>query len=119
MRLGDAEDPAAKARVLDRERELGHRVWGAERAQAYGDAPLSITPEVGDLLSVLVLARRPCTIVEFGACWVRVKVVKPRKFSDVTAVGVQIERRAPPPEAQLSRAGAVLRLIGSGMVPGH
>jgi predicted O-methyltransferase YrrM len=67
QRLGDAEDPAAKERVLDRERELGHRVWGAERAQAYGDAPLSISPEVGDLLSVLVLARRPRTIVEFGA----------------------------------------------------
>jgi predicted O-methyltransferase YrrM len=67
QRLGDAEDPAAKERVLDRERELGHRVWGAERAQAYGDAPLSITSEVGDLLSVLVLARRPRTIVEFGA----------------------------------------------------
>jgi len=33
----------------------------------YGGAPLSITPEVGDLLCVLVLARRPRTIVEFGA----------------------------------------------------
>lgn len=42
-------------------------MWGAERAEAYGGAPLSITPEVGDLLSVLVLARRPRTIVEFGA----------------------------------------------------
>ena len=57
----------AKKRVLNRERELGRRVWGAERAQAYGDAPLSITPEVGDLLHILVLARRPRTIVEFGA----------------------------------------------------
>ena len=53
--------------MLNRERELGRRVWGAERAQAYGDAPLSITPEVGDLLHILVLARRPRTIVEFGA----------------------------------------------------
>jgi predicted O-methyltransferase YrrM len=66
-RLGDATDPAAKERVLHREHELGRRVWGAERAEAYGDAPLSITPEVGDLLYVLVLARRPRTIVEFGA----------------------------------------------------
>jgi dihydroneopterin aldolase len=54
-------------------------------------------------------------IHEFGASWVRVKVVKPRKFADVTAVGVQIERRAPPPKDL--RGGAVLRLIGSGMVP--
>jgi predicted O-methyltransferase YrrM len=53
--------------VLQRERELGRRVWGAERAEAYGSAPLSITPEVGELLYVLVVARRPRTIVEFGA----------------------------------------------------
>jgi predicted O-methyltransferase YrrM len=66
-RLGEVEDPPAKQRVLRRERELGRRVWGAERAEAYGDAPLSITPEVGDLLCVLVYARRPHTIVEFGA----------------------------------------------------
>jgi predicted O-methyltransferase YrrM len=66
-RLGDAEDPPAKRRVLERERELGRRVWGSERAEAYGSAPLSITPEVGELLCVLVLARRPRTIVEFGA----------------------------------------------------
>jgi dihydroneopterin aldolase len=54
-------------------------------------------------------------IDEFGAEWVRVKVVKPHKFDDVAAVGVQIERRAPARE----RSGSVLRLIGSGMVPGR
>ena len=53
--------------MLQRERELGRRVWGAERSEAYGGAPLSITPEVGELLSVLVVARRPRTVVEFGA----------------------------------------------------
>jgi 7,8-dihydroneopterin aldolase/epimerase/oxygenase len=60
-------------------------------------------------------------IDEFGAAWVRVKVVKPRKFDDVHAVGVQIERFAPEPDATAGRAqrgAAVLRLIGSGMVPG-
>lgn len=57
-------------------------------------------------------------IGEFGARWVRVKVVKPRKFDDVQAVGVQIERFAPSAD-QASRGAAVLRLIGSGMVPGH
>jgi predicted O-methyltransferase YrrM len=66
-RLGEDEDPPAKERVLARERELGRRVWGTERAEAYGGAPLSITPEVGQLLCVLVLARRPGTVVEFGA----------------------------------------------------
>ena len=57
-------------------------------------------------------------IGEFGASWVRVKVVKPRKFGDVAAVGVQIERVAPALEEQPSRCAAVLRLLGSGMVPG-
>jgi len=33
-------------------------------------------------------------IVDFGAAWVRVKAVKPKKFPDVEAVGVVIERRA-------------------------
>ena len=54
---------------------------------------------------------------EFGAAWVRVKVVKPNKFDDVAAVGVQIERRA----ANTVQQGhaTVLHLIGSGMVPGR
>ena len=55
---------------------------------------------------------------EFGASWVRVKVVKPKKFGDVTAVGVQIERVARLPDDRSSRGAAALRLIGSGMVPG-
>lgn len=56
-------------------------------------------------------------IGEFGARWVRVKVVKPRKFDDVQAVGVQIERFAPVPEPA-PRGATVLQLIGGGMVPG-
>jgi 7,8-dihydroneopterin aldolase/epimerase/oxygenase len=55
-------------------------------------------------------------LAEFGAAWVRVKVVKPNKFDDVAAVGVQIERRAAHPRQQ-SHA-TVLHLIGSGMIPG-
>lgn len=66
-------------------------------------------------------AERVATIVldEFGAAWVRVKVVKPRKFDDLEAVGVQIERSAAPPTdgTRGHRGAAVLRLIGSGMVP--
>jgi 7,8-dihydroneopterin aldolase/epimerase/oxygenase len=56
-------------------------------------------------------------IGEFGARWVRVKVVKPRKFDDVQAVGVQIERFAPA-GGSASRSATVLQLIGGGMVPG-
>lgn len=67
-------------------------------------------------------AEAVCEIVltEFGAQWVRLKVVKPRKFPDVAGVGVQIERRARPQAADASPRGAgaaVLQLIGSGMVP--
>jgi 7,8-dihydroneopterin aldolase/epimerase/oxygenase len=65
------------------------------------------------------LAERIAEIVlqEFGAQWVRVKVVKPRKFDDVQAVGVQIERSAPAPLADPS-GPSVLQLIARGMVPG-
>ena len=58
-------------------------------------------------------------IVEFGAHWVRVRVVKPRKFADVTAVGVQIERFAPVPETtRLGHSADVIQLLASGMLPG-
>jgi len=58
-------------------------------------------------------------IGEFGAHWVRVKVVKPRKFADVQAVGVQIERTAPPPETtRPGHSAAVIQLLASGMLPG-
>jgi dihydroneopterin aldolase len=50
---------------------------------------------------------------------VRVALAKPRKFEDVEAVGVAIERRlgdfACPPSRQ--RAAPVLTLIGEGMIP--
>ena len=59
-------------------------------------------------------------LTEFGARWVRVKVVKPNKFDDVDAVGVLIERTAQAAGAPAQpRSGAtVLQLIGAGMVPG-
>lgn len=58
-------------------------------------------------------------IGEFGARWVRVRVVKPRKFADVQAVGVQIERVAPAPEpARAGHSAAVIQLLASGMLPG-
>ncbi|HEY9066893.1 MAG TPA: dihydroneopterin aldolase [Burkholderiaceae bacterium] len=59
-------------------------------------------------------------IDEFGARWVRVKVVKPRKFDDVDAVGVQIERTATPPSEspRPGHSAAVVQLLASGMLPG-
>ena len=69
------------------------------------------------LLEAFAEAIADILIDEFGAAWVRVKVVKPKKFADVQAVGVQIERSAPAPEDKPSRAAAVLHLLGSGLVP--
>ena len=66
------------------------------------------------LLEAFAEAICDITLNEFGAAWVRVKVAKPRKFDDLLAVGVQIERHAAPPA---SPGAAVLRLIGAGMVP--
>ena len=70
------------------------------------------------LLEAFAEAIAEILIGEFGASWVRVRVVKPKKLRDVAAVGVQIERVAPAPEDKPARSAAVLRLLGSGMVPG-
>lgn len=75
------------------------------------------------LLEAFAEALAAILIDEFGALWVRVKVAKPHKFDDLSAVGVQIERwapqaAAPAPATAPQRAAAVLQLIGSGMVPG-
>jgi 7,8-dihydroneopterin aldolase/epimerase/oxygenase len=70
------------------------------------------------LLEAFAEAIATILLDEFGAVWVRVKVVKPRKFDDVDAVGVMIERRAEASPVRQQRAAAVLQLIGSGMVPG-
>jgi predicted O-methyltransferase YrrM len=63
----DAQDGPAKVRVAARERELGHKIYGRGRVDASGGAPLAISAEVATLLYVLAVARRPRTIVEFGA----------------------------------------------------
>lgn len=63
----DREDPSARARRQEHERTLGATVYGQERVDIYGGAPLAIAAEVGRLLHVLALSRRARTIVEFGA----------------------------------------------------
>jgi predicted O-methyltransferase YrrM len=61
------EDEPAKERIRAREEQLGERLAQAKRYELYGDAPLAITREVGELLYVLALGRRARRIVEFGA----------------------------------------------------
>ena len=70
------------------------------------------------LLEALAEAIADILIGEFGAACVRVKVVKPNKFDDLQAVGVQIERQAAP-HPHPGRSATVLQLLASGMVPGQ
>jgi 7,8-dihydroneopterin aldolase/epimerase/oxygenase len=69
------------------------------------------------LLEAFAEAVADILLDEFGAAWVRVTVVKPNKFDDVQALGVQIERSAAP-RAATGRSAAVVQLLGSGLVPG-
>lgn len=70
------------------------------------------------LLEALAESIAGIMVCEFGAHWVRVVVAKPRKFGDLEAVGVAIERRLGdfdcPPSRQ--RGARVLSLIGEGMI---
>lgn len=61
------EDLKAKQRVQAREAELGARLAPPQRYELYGDAPLAITPEVGQLYYLLAATCRASRIVEFGA----------------------------------------------------
>jgi len=87
-------------------RERLHRLFAQHRVQ---------------LLEALAEAIAEMLVCEFGAQWVRVVVAKPRKFNDLDAVGVAIERQPGDFDAApLRQRGArVLSLIGEGMVPGR
>jgi dihydroneopterin aldolase len=71
------------------------------------------------LLEALAETIAEILVCEFGAQWVRVVAAKPKKFDDLNAVGVAIERRVEdfdcPPSRQ--RGALVLSMIGEGMVP--
>ncbi len=77
------------------------------------------------LLEALAEQIADILLQEFRAQWVRVRVAKPRKFDDVQAVGVMIERRRALPLEPVASAPtastqphAVLNLLGAGLVPG-
>lgn len=105
-----------RARACDTDRIADTIDYGAVRERLHR----LLAEHRVQLLEAFAEAVATILIDEFGAAWVRVKVVKPNKFDDVDAVGVLIERRAAPHEAagaRHQRAAAVLQLIGSGMVP--
>jgi predicted O-methyltransferase YrrM len=63
----EVADERARERVRTREAELGSRLGTRDRYEVYGAAaPLAVSPEVGELLYVLTLARRPRCAIEFG-----------------------------------------------------
>lgn len=63
----DDEDPQVAQRVRAREAHLGHRLPQEQRYELYGEAPLSITREVGQFLYLLAMSTRSRRIVEFGS----------------------------------------------------
>ena len=93
------------ARACDTDQIADTIDYGAVRLRLqalYRDHRLTLLEAFAEAIAHLL-------IDEFGAAWVRVKVVKPRKFDDVEAVGVVIERTAPSPES--GSAASVLRLL--------
>ena len=104
----------ARARACDTDRIADTIDYGVVRERLHR----LLAEHRVQLLEAFAEAVASILLDEFGAAWVRVKVVKPRKFDDVEAVGVMIERRASPEAPRHQRAAAVLHLIGSGMVPG-
>lgn len=69
------------------------------------------------LLEALAERIAQMMLVDFGAHWVRITLVKPRKFATVKSVGVTIERRRVQAVRAGERKGVVLALLGAGMFP--
>ena len=104
--------PRAKACATDQIADTIDYGVVRERLQVlYRDHRLTLLESFAETIADML-------IVDFKAAWVRVKVVKPKKFDDVQAVGVVIERTAARAPEITPRAAGVLRLIGAGMVPG-
>ena len=108
----ETEDRPAIERMRAHERELGHRVYGRERAAVYGSAaPLAIKPEVGELLYVLALARRARTIVEFGASLGFSTIYLAAAVRDLGA-GRVISTEIEPEKARLARENLAAAGVG-------
>lgn len=80
--------PRAKACESDRIADtIDYGAVHERLAALYRDHHLALLESFAEAIAHML-------IVDFGAAWVRVKAVKPKKFPDVEAVGVVIERRA-------------------------
>lgn len=97
------EDAQAKLRVQAREAELGVRLAAVQRYELYGDAPLAITPEVGELYYVLATACGARTIVEFGASHGISTIYLACALRDLANGGTLITTEILPGKAQAAR----------------
>ena len=93
------EDPIAKERVATRERELGERLSVPARYELYGDAPLAITTETGELYYVLAVAQRAHRIVEFGSSHGISTIYLAAALRDTGSVGVLVTTEILPAKA--------------------
>jgi predicted O-methyltransferase YrrM len=105
-----AEDPAAKARVAAREREVGRRLAAPERYEVYDHAPLAITEQTGELYYLLTVTRRPRLVVEFGASYGFSTIYLAAALRDAGGTGSLITTeilpaKAAATEANLAEAG--------------
>lgn len=96
--------------------QIGHTIdYGEVRTalkELLDNHGVQLLEAFAETVSTLLLDR-------FGAHWVRVRITKPRKFGDVEAVGVMIERsRSARPRGDGRHSAEVLSLLGAGMVPG-
>ncbi len=108
---GAARDGPGKRRVAERESRLGTEVYGLERAELCGDAPLAVSADVGELLWVLAIARRPALIVEFGGSLGVSTIYLAAALRDLGA-GRLISTELLPRKAQLAEANLIEAELG-------
>lgn len=97
------EDPQAKQRVQAREADLGVRLAPPQRYELYGDAPLAIAPEVGELYYLLARTRRASRIVEFGASHGISTIYLACALRDLDGSGTLITTEILPTKAEATR----------------
>ena len=104
-----AANPAAKAaanaRFKARRAQQASRTVPAEDViEIYGEAPMSVAPEVGELLYALAFSARPATIVEFGTSFGASTIYLAAALADIGAADARlIACEAHPGKAQLAR----------------
>ncbi len=104
-----AANPAAKAAANERFKArraecAGRTLPAREVIEIYGEAPMSVEPEVGELLYALAYCARPATIVEFGTSFGASTIYLAAALADLRAFEARvIACEAHPGKAQIAR----------------